>query len=60
LDVYGYFFYDTIEGFDYKQEFHHVISMERCDAWPDGEEPPQDASAYSYRLVENLEKVQEP
>ena len=60
LVVDGLYFFDSIEGFDYEPGYRYVIRMERYDAWPDMEEPPQDASAYGYRLLEILEKVQEP
>ena len=52
LVVDGEFFYDPIEGFEYEEGFVYRIRMERYDAWPDLEEPPQDASAYGYRLIE--------
>ena len=59
LIVDGEYFYDTIEGFDHEPGYRYVIRMERFDAWPDMEEPPQDASRYGYRLIEILEMVQE-
>lgn len=52
LVVDGKYFYDSIEGFEYEEGYVYRIRMERYDAWPDLEEPPQDASAYGYRLVE--------
>lgn len=52
LVVDGEYFYDSIEGFEYEEGYIYRIRMERYDAWPDLEEPPQDASAYGYRLVE--------
>lgn len=52
LVVDGEYFYDSIEGFEYEEGYVYRIRMERYDAWPDLEEPPQDASAYGYRLVE--------
>ena len=60
LVVDGKFFYDSIEGFDYEPGYRYMIRMERFDAWLGSEEPPQDASRYGYRLIEILEKVQEP
>ena len=60
LVVDGRFFYDSIEGFDHEPGYSYVIRMERYDAWPGQAEPPQDASRYGYRLIEILEKVQEP
>ena len=52
LVVDGEYFYDSIEGFKYEEGYVYRIRMERYDAWPGLEEPPQDASAYGYRLVE--------
>ena len=52
LVVDGAFFYDSIEGFEYEEGYIYRIRIERYDAWPDLEELPQDASAFSYRLVE--------
>ena len=49
--VNGEFFYDAIEGFDY------LLKVERYDAWPDQEEPPQDASRYGYRFIEVISKT---
>ncbi len=60
LVVDGKFFYDSIAGFDYEPGYRYMIRMERFEAWPGSEEPPQDASRYGYRLIEILEKVQEP
>lgn len=60
LLVGGELFYESIEGFDYEPGYRYMIRMERFDAWPDSEEPPQDVSIYGYRLIEILEKVQEP
>ncbi|MXZ42599.1 MAG: DUF4377 domain-containing protein [Caldilineaceae bacterium SB0666_bin_21] len=52
LVVDGEYFYNSIEDFEYEEGYVYRIRMERYDAWPDLEEPPQDASAYGYRLVE--------
>ena len=60
LVVDGLYFFDSIEGFDYEPGSSYVIRMERYDAWPGKDEAPQDASAYGYRLLEILKKVQEP
>ena len=60
LVVDGELFYDDILGFDFEPGYRYVIRMERFDAWPDRDEPPQDASRYGYRLIEILEKAQEP
>ena len=56
----GEYFYETIQGFDYEPGYTYRIRMERYDRWPDQDEPPQDASRFGYRLIEILEKVQEP
>ena len=52
----GGLFYDEIEGFEHEAGFRYRIRMERYDPWG-GDEPPADASAYGYRLVEVLERV---
>ncbi|MCY4522116.1 MAG: DUF4377 domain-containing protein [Caldilineaceae bacterium] len=57
LVVDGELFYDSIEGFEYEEAYVYRIRMERYDAWPDLEEPPQDASAYGYRLVEVVSQM---
>lgn len=59
LVVDGLYFYDSIDGFDYEPGYRYLIRMERYDAWPEHEEPPQDASMYGYRLIEILEKTRE-
>ena len=59
LVVDGQLFYDDIEGFDYEPGYTYRIAMERYDRWP-GQEPPQDAGQYGYRLIEVLEKTREP
>lgn len=56
----GELFYDWIDGFDYEQGYVYRLKMERYDAWPGEEEPPQDASRYGYRLIEVIEKVRAP
>lgn len=50
-------FYDTIAGFDYEPGYEYRLKIERYDAWPDREEPPQDAGKYGYRLMEVIEKM---
>ena len=59
LVVDGELFYDDIEGFEYEEGYRYLIRMEQYDAWPDLDEPPQDASQYGYRLIEILEKERE-
>ena len=55
----GELFYDAIEGFDYVEGFDYLLRVERYDAWPDQEEPPQDASRYGYRLIEVISKTRQ-
>ena len=57
MAVNGELFYDAIEGFDYVEGFDYLLKVERYDAWPDQEEPPQDASRYGYRLIEVISKT---
>ncbi len=52
----GGLFYDEIEGFEHEAGFRYRVRMERYDPWGGGE-PPADASAWGYRLVEVVEKV---
>ena len=52
----GELFYGEIEGFEHEAGYRYRIRMERYDPWG-GEEPPADASARGYRLVEVLEKA---
>ena len=55
----GEFFYDGIEGFEYEAGCNYRLRVGKYDPW-DGGEPPQDASRYAYRLVEQLEKTPAP
>ena len=52
----GELFYEEIEGFEHEEGYRYRIRMERYDPWG-GEEPPADASARGYRLVEVLERA---
>lgn len=52
----GELFYDEIEGFEHEEGYRYRIRMERYDPWGGGE-PPADASARGYRLVEVVEKA---
>ena len=56
LVVDGELFYSEIEGFDYREGYRYRILVERYDRWP-GQEPPQDAGRYGYRLVRVIERV---
>ena len=55
----GWFFYDGIEGFEYKAGYDYRLRIGKYDPWG-GAEPPQDASRYAYRLLEQLEKTPAP
>ena len=52
----GGLFYDGIEGFDYEPGYDYRLRIGKYDPW-DGNEPPQDAGQYAYRLIEQLEKT---
>ena len=47
-------FYDAIEGFDYQEGFLYTLEVGRRERLP----PPADASAYAYRLIRVVDKVQ--
>ena len=53
----GLLFYDPIDGFDYEEGYEYRLRIEQFDAWP-GQEPPQDAGKYGYRLIEVISKTQ--
>lgn len=55
--VNGGLFYDAIDGFDFEPGYEYKLRIERYDAWPDVEEPPQDAGKYGYRLIEVIRKT---
>ena len=55
----GGFFYDRIEGFEYEAGYDYRLRIGKYDPWG-GEEPPQDAGQYAYRLLEQLEKTRAP
>ena len=55
----GGFFYDAIEGFEYETGYTYRLRIGKYDPWG-GREPPQDASLYAYRLLEQLEKTPAP
>ena len=52
----GLLFYDGIDGFDYQEGYEYRLRIEQFDAWP-GQEPPQDAGRYGYRLIEVISKT---
>ncbi|MCY3773240.1 MAG: DUF4377 domain-containing protein [Gemmatimonadetes bacterium] len=55
----GLLFYDAIEGFEYEAGYTYRLRIGKFDPWG-GNEPPQDASRYAYRLLEQLEKTAAP
>jgi hypothetical protein len=57
--VNGEFFYDGIEGFEYEAGYDYRLRIGKYDPWG-GREPPQDAGAYAYRLLELLQKAPAP
>ena len=52
----GFLFYDAIEGFEFEAGYDYRLRIGKYDPW-NGEEPPQDAGRYAYRLLEQLEKT---
>lgn len=57
LVVDGKFFYGGIDGFEHEEGYTYRLKIERYDAFPGVEEPPQDASRYGYRLIEVISKT---
>ena len=57
LEVDGLLFYDPIEGFTHEEGYAYRLKIERSEAFPDREEPPQNASKYRYRLIEVISKT---
>ncbi len=55
----GSLFYDGIEGFNFEAGYNYRLRIGKYDPY-DGEEPPQDAGQYSYRLLEQIEKTRAP
>ena len=47
------------EGFEYEAGYDYRLRVGKYDPWG-GEEPPQDASRYAYRLLEQLQKTPAP
>ena len=52
----GSLFYDGIDGFTFEPGYTYRLRIGKYDPW-DGEEPPQDAGKYAYRLLERLERT---
>ena len=57
LEVNGQLFYEGIDGFKHEEGYTNRLKIERYDAFPGEEEPPQDASRYRYRLIEVISKT---
>ena len=57
LVVNGSLFYDGIDSFNYKEGYTWRLKVERYDAWPDLDEPPQDAGRYGYRIIDVVSKT---
>ena len=55
----GEHFFDGIDGFNYEPGYTYRLRIGKYDPW-NGNEPPQDASRYAYRLLEQLEKSRAP
>ena len=55
----GLLFYDGIEGFNFEAGYNYRLRIGIYDPY-NGEEPPQDAGQYSYRLLEQIEKAPAP
>jgi hypothetical protein len=55
----GEFFYGRIGGFEYEAGYDYRLRIGKYDPWG-GQEPPQDAGRYAYRLLEQLEKTPAP
>ena len=55
--VNGTLFYDSIDSFNYKEGYTWRLKVERYDAWPDLDEPPQDAGRYGYRRIDVVSKT---
>lgn len=55
----GGLFYDGIEGFTFEPGYDYRLRIGKYDPWG-GEEPPQDAGLYAYRLLERLEQTPAP
>ena len=51
----GLLFYDGIDGFTFEPGYTYRLRIGKYDPWG-GEEPPQDAGKYAYRLLEQLER----
>ncbi len=57
LEVDGMLFYEGIDGFMHEEGHTYRLKIERYDAFPGEEEPPQDASRYGYRLIKVISKT---
>ncbi len=57
LVVNGSLFYDAIDSFNYSEGYTWRLKVERYDAWPDLDEPPEDAGRYGYRIIDVISKT---
>lgn len=55
LVVDGEYFYDDIDGFEFEAGNSYILEIERVQIYTD-ETVPADASLYSYKLINILEK----
>ena len=57
LVVDGTLFYGAIDSFNYSEGYTLRLKVERYDAWPDLDEPPQDAERYGYRIIDVVSRT---
>ena len=57
LVVNGTLFYGAIDSFNYSEGYTWRLKVERYDAWPDLDEPPQDAERYGYRIIDVVSRT---
>ena len=57
LVVDGTLFYGAIDSFNYSEGYTWRLKVERYDAWPDLDEPPQDAERYGYRIIDVVSRT---
>ena len=46
-----------IDSFNYSEGYTWRLKVERYDAWPDLDEPPQDAERYGYRIIDVVSRT---
>ena len=57
LVVNGTLFYGAIDSFNYSEGYTWRLKVERYDAFPNLDEPPQDAGRYGYRIIDVVSKT---